>query len=441
MYILKNSLKNIHRSPIRSLLISVIIILISTVCCISLSLFRSADKATNDVLKDSSVIAKVVKGDILGSIDASESLTYGEIKEFSRSEYVYETYIECESEIDLIGSQLIHTAIGYSSVTAAKYFRHVEKLITQGVAFDPWSATPECAISSTLALNLGISLGDTISLSPRGKNEVYEFIVTGFLQSTELTKNDILFGFNVFENMFIIDEQTAINSAFSINHPDNIKLFRDYVSQNTMGENTYRAFFSGVQKFRNAFYPMQSTKSIASLILILSLLIGCSILIIISILNTNERKYEVGVLSAMGMPKKGIIAQFVSETLFITVVSVVIGILIAIPFSVMSTRSLLAPTVYTNMTLTLRIQVNLNPVGNSRLAHIGYETDATSNPDLITIMSKTTNILNTIKAVISIDIVLYLVGIGLFLAFISSFASIVFVARFDSLKLLGERVS
>ena len=466
MYILKNALLNICQSKIRNLIISLIIIAISTVCCMSLSLFQSANKATNDALRDSSVIARVIKGDVLGSIDASEPLSYGEIIEFSRSKYVYDTYIEYKSEIDLIGSPFTHTAIGYSSGVAAKYFRQVEKLISKGVMFDPWSSTRECVISSTLSNMLEISIGNTIVIAQRNSEDVHEFVVTGFFSGNALTVNDVLMGFNVLEEIINLDNQTPINSAFSINHPDNIEPFREYVSQSNIGGNTYKAFFSGIKKFKDTFYPIESTKNIAFLALIVSLILGCSILVVISIFNVNERKYEVGVLSAMGMSKKKIITQFVSEMLIVTIVSVVIGILIAIPLSVMSTRSLLSPKLYTNMSYSLRNQVSLqgrlprrlseeeareaiaehanSEGGGTRTAgtiNIGYRADDTADADLGVIMSKTTNILNTAKAVVSLEIVFCLIGIGLFLALISSFASIIFIVRFDSIKLLGERLS
>ena len=458
MYVLKNSLKNIQRSPIRNLLIGIIIVVISMVCCVSLSLFRSADKATTEALKSSALIAMVIKGDILESIDKSEKLTYGEIIEFGSSPYVFDTYLEYKTEMVLVGTNNSHTIIGYSSGVAAKYFRYVDKLVMQGRMFELWNETPECLVSTRMR---GYDIGSSIYLSPNNSDGIYEFKVVGRFASSEFDKNEILIPLNILELILDLDNDTKITSAFAINHPDNIEPFREFVGEKNIEGNMYRAFFSGVQKFKEAFHPIESTKSAASIALVLSLVIGCSILIVLSIFNTNERQYEVGVLSSVGMPKKGIVVQFITETITITLISAIIGIVISIPFSVMTTRSLLAPQINTNMTFSLRKQVGqqLNvafwltnddlanwdstddPFDKSKSTRTGYRTDDTSDMDLSIILNKTTDLFTTTKAVLDGSIVLNIIIISITLAFVSSFASIIFVVRFNPLKILNERVN
>ena len=458
MYVLKNSLKNIQRSPIRNLLIGIIIVVIFMVCCMSLSLFRFADKATTEALRSSALIARVTKGDILESIDTSEKLNYGEIIEFASLQYVFDTYLEYKTEMISVGTNSRHTAIGYSSGIATKYFRYVEKLVMQGRMFDPWSEAPEYLVSTQVK---DCPIDSTILLSPNNADEIFEFRVVGRFTSSELNKDEILIPLNVLESILDLGNNTKMTSAFAINHPDNIEPFREFVAKSNIDGNSYRAFFSGVQKFKDTFHPIESTKNVASIALGLSLIIGCSILIVLGVFNTNERQYEVGVLSSIGMPKKEIVLQFITEMMDITLISAIIGIVVSIPFSVMSTRSLLAPQVNTNMTFSLRRQVGqqLNvsfwiskddmvnwdstddPFDKSKSTRAGYRTDDTRDTDLVTIMNKTTDLFSAVKAVLGGGIVISIIVIAITLAFISGFASIIFVVRFNPLKILNERVN
>lgn len=196
--------------------------------------------------------------------------------------------------------------------------------------------------------------------------------------------------------------------------------------------------FSGVQKFREYFSPIKSTKNFAMLSFILSLLVGGSILIVLSIFNIQERKYEVGVLSAMGMPKKKIVSQFVTEMLAITSLCMIIGISASAPLSVVTARSMLSPRMYTRLPYSLRIALDLQEPGLNKIK-IGYLPDGNSDKDLVALMNPQSRTSDKFKAVMNIEIVAKVIAVGLLLTIISSLGSIVFIVRFKPLEILSQR--
>lgn len=72
------------------------------------------------------------------------------------------------------------------------------------------------------------------------------------------------------------------------------------------------------------------------------LLVGGAILVVLNLFNLRERKYEIGVLAAIGMKKRKIAAQFVCELFCVTLAAFLIGTTAGACISVPVTNQLLA---------------------------------------------------------------------------------------------------
>ena len=419
MYILKNAIKNIMNSPIRNIIIGVIIAVISLICCMSLALLRVSDKAEKEALLKASVTARIIKGDPSGSIDTSYDLTYDEIKDFAGSDYVYDSYVSVRANVNIADNIDNFTLVAYNSDMAVKHFLFVDEIVVDGTMFSFSDSLNECIVTDLFAERYNYEIGETIYINSESDGQPDKFKIVGIYQGDEFTKNDILTSLGAFESMTDIDDQTEISSVFVFNNPDYIDPFRNYVTQN----NTAREYFS----------PIKSTKNFAMLSFILSLLVGGSILIVLSIFNIQERKYEVGVLSAMGMPKKKIVSQFVTEMLAITSLCMIIGISASAPLSVVTARSMLSPRMYTGLTYSLR--ANLTAQG----VNTGYLPDGNSDKDLVALMNPQSRTSDKFKAVMNIEIVAKVIAVGLLLTIISSLGSIVFIVRFKPLEILSQR--
>lgn len=264
---------------------------------------------------------------------------------------------------------------------AVKHFLFVDEIVVDGTMFSFSDSSNECIVTDLFAERYNYEIGETIYINSESDEQPHKFEIVGIYQGDEFTKNDILTSLGAFESIIDIDGQTEVASVFVFNNPDYIDPFRNYVTQNNTDEVGYRVLFSGVQKFREYFSPIKSTKNFAMLSFILSLLVGGSILIVLSIFNIQERKYEVGVLSAVGMPKKKIVSQFVTEILIITSLSIVLGLSASVPLSVVTTRSMLSPRMYTRLPYSLRIALDLQEPGLNKIK-IGYLPDGNSDKDL-----------------------------------------------------------
>jgi putative ABC transport system permease protein len=69
-------------------------------------------------------------------------------------------------------------------------------------------------------------------------------------------------------------------------------------------------------------------------LLFIVLAIGGVILNVINVFNIRERKYEVGVFTAMGIKKGKVAMQFVTELLCVTLIAIVIGAAVGAAVSV-----------------------------------------------------------------------------------------------------------
>ncbi|MBQ2422771.1 MAG: FtsX-like permease family protein, partial [Clostridia bacterium] len=87
--------------------------------------------------------------------------------------------------------------------------------------------------------------------------------------------------------------------------------------------------------------PLETLSKLAGYFLIVVLLIGAIILVVLNIFNIRERKYEIGVMTAMGMKKFKVALQFLTEIFVVTIIAVIIGVGVGGVSSVPVTNALL----------------------------------------------------------------------------------------------------
>lgn len=96
-----------------------------------------------------------------------------------------------------------------------------------------------------------------------------------------------------------------------------------------------------MSQYESSLLPLENLSEMALYFLIVVFAIGGVVLVVLNIFNVRERKYEVGVLTAIGMKKFKVSLQFIFETLVVTFVFIVIGGCIGAVSSVPVTNSLL----------------------------------------------------------------------------------------------------
>ena len=104
---------------------------------------------------------------------------------------------------------------------------------------------------------------------------------------------------------------------------------------------TYTVSSSDVAAYEQSLAPLENLSTYAGYFLAVVLLVGGVILVVLNIYHIRERKYEIGVLAAIGMNKRRIALQFVCEIFVVTLLAILLGCGIGAAGSVSLTNTLL----------------------------------------------------------------------------------------------------
>ena len=361
--------------------------------------------------------------------------------------------------------------IGYSSESAMVDFISGVSLITDGVVFAEQTDENVCIISEEIAIFNNLSVGDSITITnPNIDTEAYELTVCGIYSSTETN--------NIPSSMFgageepanriymsaaalqkIIDASvTAANEDTETEYADAITatLSATYVFADTdayyafeeearaLGlEDTYTITSADITSFENGMTPLNTLSTMAGWFLIVILIIGAVILVVLNIFNVRERKYEVGVLTAMGMKKWKVAGQFMCEILVVTMIAIVIGAGIGAVSSVPVTNALLENQISSQQSESNRIENNFGRGGMMNGSIPSGENESglgiKENNKFGNMVSGAANYITEVNSAMNLTVVLQMIGIGLLLTLIASVASVLFIMRYDPLKILANR--
>ncbi|MDR1409305.1 MAG: ABC transporter permease [Oscillospiraceae bacterium] len=352
---------------------------------------------------------------------------------------------------------------GYSSESAMTRFMSGQSQITDGAMFDAAASDYNCLISNELAVFNGLSVGSKIILTnPNHEEETYTFTVVGIYTnaSSDTESGQLRFGTaNDPANLICVSfltlntlaEQSA---AAAITETDeNGRETTSAISLQTAGtyvfgsKNDYDSFgeelrskglseyyslsSSDVNSYESSIVPLENLSGFATTLLIIILAVGAVILIVLNIFNIRERKYEVGVLTAIGIKKAKVAAQFVMELLVVTLIATVIGTGIGAIASVPISNNLLETQVKAQESAQTTQEQNFGRPGGGGFGGMAPENAEGSG--------QAVEYVDSINASVNINILLQLIGVGILLTILSSMAGVVFVLRYDPLRILANR--
>lgn len=429
------------------------------------------------------------------------SLTLEQLKEYASSDYIKEFYysesisLNANSDIEAYsesstssessnnnmpngqmgpGGQVINsrggemsigdfTITGYSSESAMTKFIEGSSKVTDGEMFDINSSDLTCLISSELASFNGLKTGDTITLlNPNNETETYTFTISGIYTNTDTSESSGMMRFSTSQdpsNLICISDN-ALQSIISASEKSEVTV------QNTNGSETsskitsqlsgtyvfsskenYDAFnaelkskglseyyvlsSSDVTNYEASLVPLKNLNNFATTLLVIILGVGAIILIVLNIFNIRERKYEVGVLTAIGIKKWKVATQFVTELLVVALLAIILGAGIGSIASVPISNSLLQSQVESEEEAASSQEQNFGRMGPS--VQVGTPGQITSNSP------SATEYIDTINATVNFKILSQLFGLGIILTVLSSLVGIIFVLRYEPLKILANR--
>ncbi len=368
------------------------------------------------------------------------------------------------------------SVIGYSSDSSMiSFVDGTASIVEGGTMFEEGTNEKNCVISQELALFNDLSVGDTIVLTnPSVETETYKLKIVGLYTSS--SNNDFsmsMFGKSQDPANQIYMSSVALQSILDASDKasttitdENSNSERDsavtgdisatYVFENTekfeafepevreLGlDESYTISSPDLTAFENSLAPLNTLSSIASWVLIFILIIGAIILVVLNIFNVRERKYEVGVLTAMGMKKWKVAAQFMCEILVVTMIAVIIGAGIGAVSSVPVTNVLLAGQIESQNSRQDQVDRNFGRPGNFPDMSGGEisepPNDIGGNNPFKNMFNNAENYISEVNSAMNLTVVFQMLGVGLLLTLVASMASVSFIMRYDPLKILANR--
>ena len=369
--------------------------------------------------------------------------------------------------------------IGYSSDSAMTAFINGNASIVDGSMFEEGTSELVCVISEELAMYNGLSVGDTLIITnPNLDTEAYTLTVSGIYTSSENNDfsmsmfgasqdpaNRIYMSANALQAVLDLSEENSttttddygretetkiegtLSATYSFADVESYEKFEEEVRALGLDE-SYTVSSSDISAFESSLAPLNTLGTMAGWFLLVILIIGGIILVVLNIFNVRERKYEVGVLTAMGMKKWKVAAQFMCEILVVTMLAVVIGAGIGAVSSVPVTNALLEGQAQSQNNQQSQMEQNFGrpgefgggfPGGNMPSDMPSDIPDMGGNNPFGNMFGGAADYITEVDSAMNLTVVFQMIGVGLLLTLIASAASVLFIMRYDPLKILANR--
>ncbi|MGN1444084.1 MAG: ABC transporter permease [Acutalibacteraceae bacterium] len=475
MYLIKNAVKSIVRAKGRNILIFILVLFVAVSACIALSVKNSAESAKQVALNALNITAqisvdrgKVMGGNTMDKLEMagvmSQSLSLDELKKYAESEYADDFYYTVSTGFDAAEDFEIYeadtsssmwpdrknrsngdiTAVGYSSHDAMTSFISGENSIYDGAVFDQNSDNKTCVISYELASLNNLSVGDTIQLiNPEDDQQTYSFTICGLFknESTDSYANQI---FTSFDSLYAVisDAQdnaetvtnkdgsetttalhSSVNGTYVFTSLENYEAFCQDVEKMGLDTEVYTVTSSDISRYEQSIVPLESLSKFTMVFFLVVLIIGGGILVVFNIFCVRERKYEIGVLAAIGMKKGKVTLQFLCEAFIVTFIAIFVGIGIGTVASEPVANALLQDQI-----------ASVESASELKEKNFGGKFHAGANTDTAEI-----DYVDTIDTSTDITVLVSLMGIALLLTVVASSAGMISVLRYNPLKILSDR--
>jgi putative ABC transport system permease protein len=366
MYLFTNAIKNLGRNKGRNILIAAITLAIIVSTVVTLTINNATARIIDDVRLDLGSRVEI-RQDFMemraAGFDPRQDLNHIPIEDFiafSESGYLRHTVFNANMyawsdtffaiDDDSFGTRtrthddgsvwLVETLklIATSEPDTLADFGTLRE-ITDGRMFEGLN---EAIISEELARLNNISLGDVIEISgSTATDKVFNLQIVGIFsdETDEFTqfwmamqgrtadnrRNEILTNFDTlmaagWENTFGLDMRTE----YFLRNPDYITRFEDEVR--AMGLPLTFNVSINQAAFDRVTGPMAGMGSASMTFMVVVLILGAITLALLSFMAVRERKYEVGVLRAMGMEKGKVAFGIFSEAIMIAAICLCLGL-------------------------------------------------------------------------------------------------------------------
>lgn len=366
--------------------------------------------------------------------------------------------------------------IGCSGEDAMTDFINGTASVTEGSVFTEGTSDYDCIISEELATFNDISVGDTVTVAnPNNEEETYALNVVGFYSDSSANEssfsmmgavdpaNKIYMSYTSLADIAekssalsqtITDENTGreyetalsatLAGTYVFESADDYYVFEEDVRELGLDE-SYTVSSADITSYENSLTPLNTLSTMAGWFLLVILIIGAIILIVLNIFNVRERKYEIGVLTAMGMKKGKVSLQFLTEIFVVTIAAVLIGAVVGAISAVPVTNALLENQITSRQTQAENVEQNFgrNPANMDGRMSQGKDGAAPEIPDNNSFKDifgeQVGGYITEVNSAMNFTVVLQMLGIAILLTLAAGAVSMLFVMRYEPLKILANR--
>ena len=492
MYIFMNALKNIGRNKGRNILLGLILLAIIGTTVVTLTITNTADSMI-DVHQEQFSIRVIIQPDIDavieeiqrdGQMTSIPQLTIEETLTLAESNYVQDYRLTVEKMAAGYGilslgeeemnemmagmgggggvfisgddgqvmeapSDFIMPNLRFIGGAWLDDFENGERVLHEG---EFPQAEGEVLISFDFAELNNLTIGDTVTLQgnflvgTEVENQEYRLTITGiymdftsnmgagmfgFTPPTMNRRNEILTSIDTIVNPLSDELENAtglqINVAYYLHNPSYLDYFE--AEARAMGVSELLLFSSNATDFYAMVAPVEGLRQIAQTFLLVVLVLGGIILVLLSSIFIRERKYEIGVLRAMGMKRQKVTMGLWAEILVLTVACLVFGLgigsLVAQPVSdTLLTAQVEAIAHVPDGGNTAHMNVNIIGVGGT---HFGNNESTEYNP------------IDQLDLSLSANTILQIAGISFALMTVAAISSTARITKYEPIKILMER--
>ena len=355
---IKNSLADVVRKPLKTLILFTIILAMSTLSIVSLAIKSSTDKAKNETFKNisNSFIMEINRRTNPGTPRGAGNVKGEDLKKISETGLIDGYVKRISSVADLQGYDLVESAetarnqnperkknfgravmvTGINDSSKENTFVSESYKLVEGDHIKD-SDTNKILMHKDLAQKNGLKIGDKIKLKSniydadnvKQANETVEVEIKGLFEgqnagpvtvSQELYQNNIISDIKTAANLYGNTEDTAtyLDSTFYIKGDKDIDEVMKQIQKLDIDWNSYMLVKSSsnypvLQKTISGVYGLTNKMFIATMVFS-GLIIG-----LILLLWINARKKEIAIYLSLGKTKMEVFSQFVYELLFISI--------------------------------------------------------------------------------------------------------------------------
>lgn len=389
--------------------------------------------------------------------------------------------------------------VGFSSDEAVANAENGTFTMSDGEVFGYDSDSDgDVIISKELADFNNLSVGDTFTLdNVNDEDTTYTFTIVGIYEnSTESSSqmggpmgstasdpaNAIYTSVSTLKSLGLDADSTTsstdsngdtvetaaaqLDYTYVFSSKDDYETFVSDVSDAGLSDE-YTVSSADVEQYESSLVPLDNLAQFALTLLWIVLGVGAVVLVVLTLFNVRERKYEVGVLTAIGVKKIKVAAQFTFELLVVTMIGLALGAVGGAIASVPVSNQLLAAQVeqQESQASSQNAQFGRDMQGPGApgesfggSANSGSSSDSSSSSDASSsasnsgtapsrpssngprgMMGQAVNYVSSVNATVNLKIVGQLLLIGLGLTLVAALVAVVFVMRYEPLQILADR--